>query len=154
MYNYIMMDDFCNKCGECCRNIKADFDAKILYWDGETALTEEFAEMLQKTDKENVYSCKFLKDNLCTNQNKPEACTKYPSSPFIELPENCTYLGYIFMQSEKIKQQIRRMKEEIIHYEAIIVSTNDKKEQNRLQKIITTRQKFIERYKEYGSDNW
>ena len=149
-----MTENFCNKCGECCKNIEADFEAKVLYWDGKQLLTEEFADMLQKTEKHNIYSCKFLENNLCTNENKPEICSNYPSSPFVNLPENCTCCGYIFMQKEKIKQQIRRLKEEIIHYDAIIVSINDKKEQNRLQKIITAKEKFIEKYKEYGSEDW
>ena len=46
------------------------------------------------------------------------------------------------------------LKEEIIHYNAIINTTHDKKEQNQLQKIISSRQKFIDKYKEFGSDNW
>jgi hypothetical protein len=149
-----MTDDFCNKCGECCKHIKADFEAKILYWDGKQPLPDSFAEMLNKTSEPNIYSCKFLKNNLCTNHNKPEICIKYPSSPFVNLPEQCTYCGYIFMQKEKIKQQIRKFKEEIIHYNAIIESIRDKREQNQLQKIVASRQKFIDKYKEYGSENW
>ena len=149
-----MTNDFCNKCGTCCKNIKADFESKILYWDREEALTDDFAQMLEKTSEPNVYSCKFLKDNLCTNPNKPEICKKYPSSPFVELPEECTYCGFIFMQKEKIKQQVRKLKEEIIHYDAIISTTQNKKEQNQLQKIAASRQKLIDKYKKYGSDNW
>jgi hypothetical protein len=149
-----MTNDFCNKCGECCRRIKADLEAKVLYWDGKQPLTEDFACMLKKTSEPEIYSCKFLRDNMCTNPDKPEICINYPSSPFAELPDECTYSGYIFMRNEKIKQQIRKLKEEIIHYNAIIDSITDKKEQNQLQKIVASRQKLIDRYKEYGSENW
>ena len=147
------MDDFCTKCGACCNYIKADFEAKTLYWDGITALTDDFASMLiPKSDKKGIYFCKYLKNNLCTNENKPETCTNYPSSPFAELPQDCGYIGKVFMQNEKIKQKIRRLKEEIIHYEALCKISNNKKEQTQLQKIISAHQKIIDKYRQYGSN--
>ena len=112
------MEDFCNKCGACCNNIKADFNSKTLYWDGIMPLSEEFASMLIPK-QDGLYCCKYLKNNTCTNENKPEICSKYPSSPFAELPEDCGYQGLVFMWNEKIKQKIRKLKEEIIHYNAI-----------------------------------
>lgn len=154
MYNCVMENDFCNKCGECCKKIKADFDLKILYWDKKQPLTDEFAEMLIPSDEENTYFCKYLKDNLCTNPNKPDICHNYPSSAFVKLPEDCGYNGFIFIQTEKIKQKIRKLKEEILHYEMLIKVTKEKREQNQLQKIINSHQKYIDKYKEFGSENW
>ena len=101
-----MEKDYCSKCGECCKNIKADFETKTLFWDEKTVLTDEFGAMLIKNNDANTYYCKYLKNNLCTNPNKPQICSDYPSSPFVELCESCTYNGFIFMKSEKIKQKI------------------------------------------------
>ena len=148
-----MVNDFCNKCGECCKYIKADLKAKVLYWDGVQPLSEDFASMLLPLDN-GIYTCKYLQNNLCTNSQKPEICANYPSFPFIELPERCDYRGEIFMKREKIQQKIRKLKEEIIHYNALIDTINDKREQNQYQKIIDLHQKQIDKYKEYGSQNW
>ena len=148
-----MAKDLCNKCGACCKNIKADFEAKILYWDGNQPLTDDFASMLIPAG-DGIYTCKYLKDNLCTNESKPEICVNYPSSPFIELLDCCDYRGEIFMKREKIQQQIRRLKEEIIHYNALIATIHDKREQNQYQKIIDSHQKYIDRYKDHGSQDW
>ena len=149
-----MTDNFCNKCGACCKRIKADFNTKILYWDEKTVLTDEFASMLIPVQNEtNIFSCKFLKDNICTNPQKPEICRNYPKSPFVELPEECTCTGKIFIEKEKIMQKIRKLKEEIIYYDAI-AAISTKKEQNQIQKLILSHQKHINKYKEYGSNDW
>ena len=154
MYNLIMTDDLCSKCGECCKNIRADFNTNRLYWDDIQPLTEEFSSMLIETETEGVYKCRFLKDNLCTNSDKPDICKNYPASPFVNLTENCTYNGFIFLKFEKFKQKIRKLKEEILHYKTLIETTSDKKEKNQLQKIVDSHKKFINKYKIYGSDNW
>lgn len=150
-----MEKDLCNKCRECCRKIAVDFDRKIVYKDGVEALTEDFASMLEAVEKrENITfcKCKYLENNVCSNPNKPEECIKYPSSPFAFIPEECGYYGEIFLKNENIKQKIRKLKEEIIHYEAEIIT--NKSEQNQLRKIIEKHQAFIDKYKIYGSENW
>ena len=151
MYNISMNKDFCVQCGECCKNIPVDFDTGQMYFDGIQPLTAEFKKMLvpvNKTKNITFCSCKYLVENLCTNPNKPEECVEYPSSPFAFLPLGCGYYGEIFIKSEKIKQKIRKLKEEIIHYE--LMSSKDKN----IQKIINHHQTMIEKYKTYGSDNW
>ena len=76
-----MENDYCNKCGECCKNIKADFEAKTLFWDEKTVLTDEFGSMLVKNNDSDTYHCKYLHNNLCTNPQKPQICSDYPSFP-------------------------------------------------------------------------
>ena len=148
-----MARDFCNKCGACCKHIRADLEAKLLYWDGAQPLSEEFESMLIPLG-DGVYTCKYLQNTMCTNPKKPDICINYPSSPFAELPESCDYRGEVFMKREKIQQKIRKLKEEIIHYSVLIDTINDKKEQNQYQKIIDSHQKYIDRYKEHGSQDW
>ena len=148
-----MNNDLCKKCGACCRYIQADIESKILYWDEVQPLSDDFASMLIPV-KNDIYKCKYLQNNLCTNPHKPDICEKYPSSPFVELPDGCDYSGEIFMKRERVQQKIRKLKEEIIHYNALIETIQDKREQNQYQKIISSHQKQIDRYKEYGSQDW
>ena len=150
-----MNNNYCNKCGECCRRIVVDFNKDILYRDGIEPLTSEFKDMLilqENRDGVAICYCKYLKNNLCTNINKPPECLTYPSSPMAFIPENCGYDGDIFVKKEHLKQKIRKLKEEILDYEAKI--SQNPKEKNQLQKIILRHQAFINKYKPYGSDEW
>ena len=152
-----METDFCNKCGICCKNIPVDFSKKILYWDGIKPLREEFANLINpvsQNDNISICTCKYLKNNLCTNPNKPEECIVYPSSPFVKLPENCGYEGKIFIEREKVTQKIRKLKEEILHYQVLADITPNKFERNQLQKIISSHQKWIDKYAPFGSADW
>ncbi len=152
-----MENNYCNKCGECCRNIRADFKRNILYFDGIQELDPKFKDMLIEKSKDGDISectCRYLKGNLCTNPQKHIFCALYPSHPFANLPEDCDFRGIIFMQSEKIKKTIRKMKEEIIHYSSLIESGVSKTEQNQYQKIINSHQSYINRYLMYGSNDW
>ena len=150
-----MEQDFCIQCGECCRKIAVDFEQKLLYRNGIEILTDEFASYLIPIEKrENITfcTCKFLKNNMCSHMHKPNICTLYPSSPFSFLPENCGYEGYIFIKQEKIKQQIRKLKEEILSYEAQILI--NKSEEKQLRRIIERHYNYINKYKIYGANDW
>ena len=152
-----MKQDFCKKCGKCCKNIKADIKSKRLYFDGIQELDDNFLSMLdiiETKDGISLCKCKFLKDNLCTNSSKPEICTNYPSSPFAYLPPDCGYEGEIFMLNELAKQKIRKLKEEIVHYEILIKTTFVKTEQNQYKKIIDSHKRIIQKYSAYGSEDW
>lgn len=152
-----MENDFCNRCGCCCRNIIVDFSDRVLYWDGKVSLRDDFASMLSVVfQKENISicKCKYLKNNLCTNPQKPEECKNYPSFPFVKLSQDCGYEGKIFLEQEKIKQKIRKLKEEIIHYQAMIEMGSNKFEKNQLEKIIAIHQKRIDKYSQFGSEDW
>lgn len=145
------MDAYCNKCGKCCKNIVVDFNNNIVFYDGIQKLNDEFKSMLRVVHTKDNYSictCKFLKNNICSNPNKPDMCTKYPSSPFAFLQEDCGYEGFIFLKNEKEKQKIRKLKEEILHYEVQL------KKDKSVQKIINHHQALIDKFKAYGSENW
>ncbi len=146
-----MEKDYCKKCGECCKNIAVDFEKMVMFRDGIQTLSSEFAKMLERNENRGnitICSCKYLKNNLCTNSNKPQECIDYPSSPFAFLQEDCGYEGYIFLKNEHIKQKVRKLKEEILHYETLL--SQDKS----VQKIINRHNAFIVKYKMYGSDDW
>lgn len=152
-----MEKDFCHKCGKCCKSIKVNYSSGELFFDGIQPLGTEFSSMLEIIETQNDISlckCKFLKENLCTNTNKPDICRNYPSSPFANLPADCGYEGEIFIKNEHEKQKIRKLKEEIIHYEALINNTDNKSDKNRYQKIINSHEKRINLYDRYGAKNW
>ncbi len=146
-----MEKDYCKKCGACCKNIAVDFEKKVIFRDGIQPLTKDFADILVKKETRGnvtICSCKFLENNLCNNPNKPQECINYPSSPFAFLPNDCGYEGDIFIKHEHIKQKIRKLKEEILHYETLLA--HDKS----VQKIIDRHNAFIAKYKMYGSEDW
>ena len=150
-----MNNNYCNKCGECCRNITVDFTRDILFRDGIEPLQQDFKDMLipiEKKDGVTICSCKYLNNNLCTNINKPASCLVYPSSAMAFIPNNCGYEGDIFTKKEHLKQKIRRLKEEIMDYQTQIII--NPKEKNQLQRIINRHQTFIDKYKAYGSEEW
>lgn len=166
------MDDFCKKCGRCCRYIPVDMEKKTIYRDGIKPLDEEFSLLLSPADISGIdkryqaeimacfpdsefYTCTYLsEDNLCTNPKKPEICEIYPSAPFAFIPEDCGYEGEVFLKNENFKQKIRRLKEEIVNYEAIISVSTEKQERDSFEKIIKFHRKFINKYSAYGSQDW
>lgn len=152
MYNIVSMENnYCFKCGACCNKIAVDFSKRIIYRDGIQTLTKEFEAMLipvEKREDITFCSCKFLKNQLCINPDKPQECTNYPSSPFAFLPEGCGYYGLIFAKRENFMQKIRKMEEEIIHYEALMNSCS-KDEAKQYAKIIEKHKSFINKYSHF-----
>lgn len=161
------MNDFCNKCGLCCKLIPA-YDGNIIR-DGFQQI-EEFFEPINIADAMKIneefvksvqnifpdaefYTCKYLsEENLCSNTNPPDNCKNFPSSPIAIISENCGYYGEIFIKNETLKQKIRKLKEDIIHYESLIIE--NPKEKNGYQKIIKSHQNYINRFISFGSQNW
>jgi hypothetical protein len=148
-----MNTDYCKKCGSCCKQIKINKDK--LLWDGEIKLSEEFKSMLIPIDTENnIYTCKYLHNNLCTNPDKPDICKNYPSFAFTKLPDGCGYEGYLFIAKEKIRHKIRKMKEEVLDYTILCNTSIDKREIQQYNKIIESHQRFINKYMDFDSENW
>ena len=167
------MTDFCSKCGICCRLIPIDNESKMLLRDGiqepdqtfldslyplsiESAcnINESYVKKVQNIFPEaQFYSCKYLSDeNICTNSNMPSACKNFPSHPLAIIPDDCGYEGDIFIKNEQLKQKIRKLKEEIIHYEALIASGD--KDKNSYAKIIANHTKFIDKYALFKAWDW
>lgn len=167
------MSNHCINCGLCCKLIPVDTGKQCLLRDGSQPLDEDFLKMINfinletalNINKEYVesirrvypqatfYSCKFLtEDNFCSNPNKHKYCISYPSFPLVILHENCGYVGEIFIKSEEIKQKVRKYKEEIIYYEAMIAS--DCKDKNVYIKILDSLSRFIDKYRKFGADDW
>ena len=152
-----MEKDFCKKCGECCKQIFVDFENKLLYFDGIQPLENDFADMLVPIGKKGnlaICYCKYLKNNSCTNHNRPNICSIYPSSPFAFIPACCGFYGETFMKNEAEKQKIRKIKEEIINYESLVNTATNKKEKQQYEKVIKALAIRVQKYSAYGSEDW
>lgn len=152
-----MSENLCNKCGKCCSRIAVDFAQKVVYRDGIEPLDNDFATMLIPVDKREritFCTCKFLKDNQCSNPLKPQSCQNFPQSAFAFLPEECGYEGIVFTKNEEIKQKIRKMKEDILDYSIKLELSQDKDEIRSLKRIIETNETFISKYNSYGAMDW
>lgn len=168
-----LMETFCNFCGMCCKLIPIDLEKLFVLRDGLQELDTTFLDMLVPLTMEEAISinenyvqnvqnlfpdakffkCKYLTDdNLCTTFDKHEYCIKFPSHPLAMIPDDCGYYGEIFIKSEEVKQKVRKYKEEIVYYEAMIASGC--KEEKVYRKIIDSLNKFINKYAPYGSADW
>ncbi|MCM1004210.1 MAG: hypothetical protein NC408_07710 [Candidatus Gastranaerophilales bacterium] len=160
------MSNFCNHCGLCCKLIPAcngniirdgfqpveDFFNPIEL-SAAININEDYVNKVQNIFPQAIfYTCKYLQNNRCSKQNMPEYCKNFPNSALALIPDECGYNGEIFLKSEALKQKIRKLKEEIIHYEAQILS--NPKEKNSYQKIINSHKNYIKKYEPFGAQNW
>lgn len=161
------MNNQCNKCGLCCKIIPACQENSLrdgikpledffqpLNTDAALSINESFVRKIQEIFPQvEFYTCKYLSTkNQCINPNPPENCKTFPNSPLAIVSDDCTYYGEIFIKNEELKQKIRKIKEEIVHYEALISSNH--KDKTSYQKIIKNQQSYIKRFEKYGSTNW
>ena len=167
------MDNFCDRCFECCKIIPVDFNRQAFLRDGLQHIDEDFLNMLSPltideaqninenyvTSVQNIFpDAEFFKCNcldesgFCTNDNKHNYCLKYPSHPLAFIPDECEFYGELFIKSEELKQKVRKYKEEIIYYESMIASGC--KDEKIYQKIIHSLQRFIDKYIPFGSEEW
>ena len=101
----------------------------------------------------SFFECKFLsKDNLCTSIEKQDFCKTFPSDGMALIPSCCGYYGEIFLKNEEIKQKVRKYKEEITCYQAIIDSGS--KEEKVYIRIIESLERFIKKYEIFGANDW
>lgn len=91
---------------------------------------------------------KELPKRLCLNCQKCGG--NLPLSAFSDMPENCGYLGWIFLKQEEHKQKVRKLYEEIISLNVKIQNsksnTKKKKYEHAKNKVLEK----IENLKKYG----
>jgi len=95
-------------------------------------------------------NCTFLtEENSCAKKNLSENIS---GELDIFIPEDCEHYGTLFLKLEEIKQKVRKYKEEIVYYEAMISSGC--KEEVVYRKIINSLEKFIKKYEPFGAEHW
>lgn len=167
-----MMSVCCNGCGMCCKILPVKNGEYILVRDGFQLIDEEFMSYLKElSDKKareisesyvetvtnifpdvKFYECTNLKDNKCSLDEKPSICKNFPTTALALVPDGCAYTGEIFMKNEELKRKIRMIKEEILDYEMLIESGD--KDSASYKKIIENLNRFIVKYRDFGSDCW
>lgn len=168
-----MMNVFCNGCGMCCKIIPIKIGDNILVRDGFQIADEDFISGLQELSEieaqninedyvKNVqsifpdikfYTCKYLSDeNKCLLKQKPSVCENFPSTALAIVPDECACYGDVFIKNEALKRKIRMIKEEILDYEIRI--ENGDSDSASYKKIIENLNRFIIKYKDFGSENW
>ena len=165
----------CLMCGKCCRIATSSipYDEMVKRAEEGDKEAVEFLEIFRplesieeakKLDKEIVenipdyehrtfYTCRFLKDNLCTRyETRYGVCKRFPSSPWAVVPPGCGFEGWLFVEREKIMKYVRGLKEEQLKYKMMLQTTPELKE--KLEKLITSIDENIKLFAKYGSEKW
>lgn len=168
------MSVYCKFCGMCCKLIPVNGEEHILVRDGFQLPDEEFINSLKPLSIEEAcsinekyvktvqsmfsdiqfFSCKYLTpENKCfIEDTKPSFCKNFPSSPLALVPDECGYLGDIFIKNEELKRKIRMIKQDIIDYQTLIDMGD--KDSKSYGKIIENLSRFVKKYEDFGSNDW
>jgi len=128
------MKDVCINCGVCCKIIPIDWETKTIFRNGLQKYDEEFEDYLIPIDENSLkgcdikyvsnikkvypnlgfFTCKYFKNNRCSNNTKHELC-EFPTSPFAILAEDCIFNGEIFIKKDyylpsKIYREIQNLR--------------------------------------------
>lgn len=169
----------CKMCGKCCRVATASIPYEELLKQAEAGDQSaiEFLETFEpyesledalKADEATVknipnwesrtfYHCKHIKSdsNLCPKyEDRFGVCRTFPTSPWAVTPPGCGFEGWLFLEREAHKKNIRKLKEEKIYYQARLKTNITNKEKSLFQKLITKIDERINLYEKYGSEDW
>lgn len=107
-------------------------------------------------DKVTFYYCPYLsEDNKCgIYETRPDCCKRAPNNPWSCMPPGCGFEGWQFEQREKIKKEVRKIKEYLVAAEAatedgIVPGKDISIEQ--LRKLVDQK---ISPWKKYGAELW
>lgn len=94
-------------------------------------------------NKVTFYYCPHLSpDNKCgIYECRPECCRRAPNSAWACMPPGCGFEGWQFEEREKIKHQIRKLKEYLIAAEAVNADNAEE-----LKNLIAQKIKPLEKY--------
>ena len=168
----------CKMCGKCCRVVVASVlhDELIKNAQNGEQSAIEFLELFEPYNSykeamlvdsqivtnipdyksKTFYKCRYLQDNnLCSRyETRLEVCKIFPSSPWAIIPPDCGFEGWIFVEREKHKQRIRKLKEEQLVYKAKLKTNISNKEKNLYKKLIKKIDDRIYLMEKYGSKDW
>ena len=173
----------CLMCGKCCRVVTTSTPYKELlklkknHDKGATEFLDIFkpyksieeAKLVDKDIVNNIikmntnknieftfYRCKYLLDNnLCGKyETRQELCHHFPSSPWAVIPPGCGYKGWLFMEREKITQNVRILKEDLLELDLKIKHAKTDDEIAEIKNNIKKINDYIDLYAKYGSKDW
>jgi len=102
-----------------------------------------------------VFHCKFINEDMTCSiySERPDCCRRAPHTGWSLFAPTCGYQGWQFLQREKQKQKVRKLKEILYEIETI----GDKNELYQGMNIDELRQHVAEKikpYEKYGAKNW
>ncbi len=102
------------------------------------------------------YYCRYIgEDNRCSVYDvRPKLCRLYPKNEFVPLPTDCAYEGYSFMAREKVKAKIRKTKEQLLDIKVLRKNAKDKGTFEKLNKLESKLNQFVNEFKTFGSEDW
>ncbi len=102
------------------------------------------------------YHCRFIgDDNLCTRyESRKTLCDLFPASPWAIVPPGCGFEGWLFMKREEKKQQIRKVKEDLLELQLLKTKTSDPETMAKIIAVENKMHKTIEHYKKHGAEFW
>jgi Fe-S-cluster containining protein len=117
---------------------------------------EAIVKNIPNYENRTFYKCRFLLDNnLCSRyETRLEVCKIFPSSPWAVIPPDCGFEGWIFVEREKHKQRIRKLKEDKIVYQAKLKTEITGKEKNLYKKLIQKIDDRIRLFEKFGANDW
>lgn len=102
------------------------------------------------------YSCKYLLgNNMCSiYEERPSICIHYPSNGWVIVPPGCGFAGWQFLEREKDKQKVRRVKEEFLELQLLKKKTKDPDILAKIDSVEKKIQNTVCQYNDYGSKDW
>lgn len=106
--------------------------------------------------KVDFYKCRYIQDdNRCGDyENRPFLCKFAPASPWTVFPPDCGFNGWLFKKREEKKEMVRKMKENIIDFEAMLPNINTPEQLEKLLHAIETSKKTIALFDKFGAKDW
>ena len=95
---------------------------------------------------------KNLPKRLCLKCNKCNG--KLPDNAFAAIPENCGYLGFIFLKQEEHKQKVRKLDEEITALKVKIKNAQSTSKKRKFEQALKKMYKKLEELKIFGPINF
>lgn len=106
--------------------------------------------------KITFYYCPHLTEqNTCAiHSTRPDCCRRAPRNGWSLFPPGCGFLGWQFMQRERVKETIRKLKEYLIELDLLspdYVIPDRNVTASELKEVILER---IKPWEKYGADFW
>jgi len=107
-------------------------------------------------NKITFYYCPHhTEDNTCgIYETRPECCRRAPAGGWSCMPPGCGFEGWQFEQREKIKQEVRKLKEYLVAAESLAEDGKVPGQDMTLEELKKIIDKKISPYEKYGSKLW
>lgn len=102
-----------------------------------------------------VFHCKYVNDEqLCPiYSERPDCCRRAPHTGWSLFAPSCGYAGWQFLQREKQKQRVRKLKE-ILYEIEMIGDPNRKYKDMTIEELKEYVNEKIKPYEKYGAKSW